>query len=116
MSPVRSVHDHDFSDVVLGSAVPVVVGFCASDRPTACDPLVSVLDSLAAGGHRIGVARVDVDQAPLTSAAYGASTVPSVVVFDGGAMALALPGVPSLELVLHMLGPMVDRPAPAESS
>lgn len=103
MNVVRKVHDGDFADVVLGSAVPVVVGFCADDRSPASEPLTVVLDEIAAAGSDLGVVRVDVDSAPRMSTAYGISVVPSVVVFSGGTMLLALPGVPSRDTILHML-------------
>ncbi|MCD4536130.1 hypothetical protein LRP67_18730 [Nocardioides sp. cx-169] len=51
----------------------------------------------------VGTVRVDVDAAPRTSTAYGISVVPSVVVFSGGTMLLALPGVPSRDTILHIL-------------
>jgi len=113
---VRPAHDEDFADVVLGSAVPVVVGFCAADRPAACEPLISVLEELAAAADDIGVVRVDVDDAPTTSAAYGISVVPSIVVFNAGTMVLALPGTPSRETVQHLLrvavSPSTSAPQP----
>lgn len=103
MNMVRSVHDHDFAELVLGSAVPVVVGFFAVDRSDLCEPLVGVLDELAASGDGLGVVRVDVDEARRTSTAYGIDVVPSVVIFNAGTMLLAVPGVPSCDTVLHML-------------
>lgn len=102
MSAVRSVHDHDFSDVVLGSAIPVVVGLCVG-WSVACEPLGSVLDELATGADWLGVVRLDIDEAPRTAAAYRMGSTPSVLVFSGGSLVLALPGIPSTTTILSML-------------
>lgn len=110
MTVVRTARDHDFGDVVLGAAVPVVVGFCTTVRSTPREPLVDVLEELAAIGDDIGVVRVDVGEAPLTAAVYGISVVPSVVVFNGGTMLLALPGVPGRDTILHLLRAALPAP------
>lgn len=114
MNLVRPVHDHDFADVVLGSAIPVVVGFTAS-WPGGDDALDPMLDELAAGNDRVGVVRLDVDAAPRTASAYGITTVPSVLVFNRGQMVLALPGIPTPLTILSMLRVALPaEPSPAD--
>jgi thioredoxin 1 len=102
MNGVLAVQDRDFRGVVLGSAVPVVVGFCAG-WSAASAPLGAVLDELAAAAEWLGVARLDVDVAPRTAAAYRVSAAPSVLVFSGGCLLLALPGVPTTTTIMRML-------------
>ena len=102
MNAVRRVHDHDFADVVLGAATPVVVGFCAGSS-VACQALEPVLDELATGSPGLGVALVDVDDAPQTAAAHRVTTVPTVLAFSRGRLLLALPGTPSKDTILRMV-------------
>lgn len=112
MSVVRRVLDRDFADVVLGSAIPVVVGFSAS-WSAACAPLIAVLDELAVDATSPSVVRVDIDAAPRTAAAYGISSVPSVLVFNAGALVLALPGAPTSAAIKSMVHVAVPASAPS---
>lgn len=108
MNPVRRVHDHDFADVVLGAATPVVVGFCAGSS-AACDLLEPVLDELAAAAPGLGVALVDIDVSPRTAAAHRVTSVPTVLAFNAGQLLLALPGTPSQNTILSMVALALPR-------
>lgn len=110
MNGVRTVHDHDFRSVVLGSTIPVVVGFCAS-WSVACEPLGGVLDEIAAAVDWLGVVRLDVDTAPLTAGAYRVGSVPSVLVFNRGGLLVALPGVPAATTILAIVSAALPAPA-----
>ena len=111
MNPVRRVHDHDFADVVLGAATPVVVGFCAGSSST-CEALEQVLDELAASSAGLAVALVDVDRSPQTATTHRVSSVPTVLAFSGGRLLLALPGTPTKDTMLRILELTVPRAAP----
>ena len=109
MNSVRRVYDHDFADVVLGAAAPVVVGFCAGSS-VVCDLLEPVLDELAASSPGLQVALVDVDLAPGAAAAHQVSSVPAVLAFASGRQLFALPGTPALQTIQRILELALDRP------
>lgn len=115
MSAVRAVHDRDFGDVVLGSAVPVVVGLWAGGT-SACEAVGRVLEEVAVHADWVGVVRLDVEESPRTAAAYRVEVTPSVLVFSGGSLVLALPELPSALTILGMLRaaprPITDARAP----
>jgi thioredoxin 1 len=109
MSFVRRVGDHDFADVVLGAATPVVVGFGAASSP-ACATLEPALDELAAGAAWLAVALLDVDAAPGIAAAHQVASIPSVLAFSGGRLLVAIPGTPTTQTILRMLELALPRP------
>ncbi|RYI98804.1 MAG: hypothetical protein EON52_27380, partial [Actinomycetales bacterium] len=108
VNSVRRVHDHDFADVVLGAATPVVVGFCAGSS-AACDDLEPMLDELAAATPGLAVALLDVDQSPRTAVTRWDAAVPTVLAFSGGQLLLALPGTPSTNTILSMVALALPR-------
>lgn len=109
MNGVRRVHEHDFADIVLGAAMPVVVGFGATSSP-ACAPLEPALDELAAAAAWLAVALLDIDAAPGIAAAHQVASVPSVLAFSGGRLLLALPGTPTSQTILRMLELALPQP------
>ncbi|WP_205471858.1 co-chaperone YbbN [Nocardioides sp. SYSU D00038] len=91
MTLVHRVRDHDFSDVVLGAARPVLVGFHADwSRP--CRQVGAVLDELAVELPWLGFVRLDVDTDPLTPATYDVTGLPSLLAFDRGEVVLSVIG------------------------
>lgn len=89
---VRSITDAMFEHEVLHDPGPVLVEFGAGWCPP-CRQIGPVLDRI--GAERAGQLRVvsmNVDEQPRTSAAYGVTGLPTMILFRGGAPVLQLVG------------------------
>ena len=88
----RSVTDASFDTEVLGSAKPVIVDFWA-EWCGPCRMLSPVLEQLADDhGEKVEVVKVNVDENPETSARYGITSIPSVLLFEGGVQRVSVVG------------------------
>jgi thioredoxin 1 len=103
----KNVHvfdDNNFDQEVLKADGPVLVDFHA----TWCGPckiLAPVVEKIAEDfAGKIKVGKVDVDQAPRLAAKYGISSVPTVMVFQGGQKKASHIGVAKREKLLEMTG------------
>jgi thioredoxin 1 len=81
---VREVTDATFEKEVLGAGQPVVVDFWAPwCRPChAVEPVLERLEDGAAG--RVGFAKLNVDQNPVTASRFGVLALPTTILFAGG--------------------------------
>lgn len=79
------VSDATFDAEVLASPVPVIVEFWAPwCRP--CRHVEPVLDALVAdAGDSLRLVRVDIDENLRTPSRYGVLSIPTVILFAGGA-------------------------------
>ncbi len=95
--------DANFETEVLQSSVPVLVDFTA----TWCGPckvLAPIVEGLAgefAGTYKIG--KLDIDDAPRTTQAFGVRGVPTVMVFKGGVKVAQHVGVTNKDTLVKML-------------
>ena len=81
--PIK-VEDEDFGATVLGAEAPVLVDFYA-DWCGPCKVLAPMVDEIAtANVGRLLVAKVDTDRAVETARTYGITSIPTVVLFQGG--------------------------------
>jgi thioredoxin 1 len=86
MSEVLQATDQTFDAEVMQSKQPVLVDFSA----TWCGPckkLEPIVHEIAGEYEgRLKVVKVDVDQAPSTAAKFGVMSVPTLLLFRGGAV------------------------------
>jgi thioredoxin 1 len=88
---IDSVTDDRFRAEVLEAQQPVLVDFTAAWCPP-CRVMKPVLAELAAEREDLRVVQLDVDQHQRTTAAYGVLSMPTFILFRGGAPVLQLVG------------------------
>jgi thioredoxin 1 len=110
---VEPVDDATFETAVIRSELPVLVEFGAGWCPP-CRMLAPVLDELAVErSSTLRVVSVDVDANPLTQTRYGVMSLPTLLLFVGGAPVRQTIGFTSkgrlLEFVDEALAGAADR-------
>ena len=89
---VHEFTDSNFSTDVLQAGVPVLVDFWAPWCGP-CRQIASTIDQLAtenAGSVKVG--KVNIDENPGTAQEYGVSSIPTLLVFNGGEVVNRLVG------------------------
>ncbi|OPY07606.1 MAG: Thioredoxin-1 [Syntrophaceae bacterium PtaB.Bin095] len=91
------VNDNDFEKEILKSDQPALVDFWAPwcGPCKAIGPIVEELAGSYAG--RVKMAKMNVDDNPKTSAAYGIRSIPTLLLFKGGKVLDTLIGLVSRE-------------------
>ena len=99
--------DANFAEQVLSSERPVLVDFWAAwcGPCRALEPIWEQLADRYSGSVKIG--KLNVDDHPETAAAWGISSIPTVMLFDQGHVVEKLVGVQPLERYEQMLSPRV---------
>ncbi len=102
---IHNFDDANFESEVLGhSGTPVLVDFHA----TWCGPcklLAPIVEQLANEFEgKLKVGKVDIDQAPKVAAKYGITSVPTVMVFEGGQKKAAMVGVAKRDKLVALAG------------
>jgi thioredoxin 1 len=81
---VKELSDRDFQTEVLQSSEPVLIDFwapwCGPCRMIA--PLIEELAGENAGAVKVG--KINIDESPDTAAAYGVSSIPTLMIFKNG--------------------------------
>ena len=116
MSNLNVVSDATFEADVLKADEPVLVDFwapwCGPCR--AVGPIIEQVAELYAG--RVKVAKLNVDENPLTSQAYGIRSIPTVALFKGGEVIDGVLGAAPLPFFTGMLDKHLEPGAEAKSA
>jgi len=81
---VLELTDANFESEVLNSAEPVLVDFWAPWCGP-CRQIAPVVEQLAGENHgAVKVAKLNVDDAPLSAQNYGVSSIPTLMIFKDG--------------------------------
>jgi thioredoxin 1 len=89
----RSCDDANFETEALEGDVPVLVDFWAPwcGPCKAMSPIVEAIAEEYAG--RVKVLKVNVEDAPKAAARFGVSSIPNIMILQGGAVKVRLAGV-----------------------
>ena len=93
-SQIQHADDTTFGNLVLKSDVPVLVDFYA-DWCGPCRQLATLLEELAAETASVKIVKVNVDDSPALAQQYGVDSIPSLKVFNRGAVTDELVGLAS---------------------
>lgn len=101
------VTDSSFENDVLKSSEPVLVDFWA----TWCGPcrmIAPAVKEIAAEHENIKVAKVDIDENPMTPGRYGIMSIPTLMIFKDGQVVDRWVGAQPKDAMVARLLPHVD--------
>jgi thioredoxin len=104
MGKPLTVTDGTFArDVLQAGGLPVLVdAWAAWCGP--CRMIAPVLDQLAAEANgRYLIAKLNVDENPVTSAQFGIQSIPTLLIFKNGALVDRMVGIQSKQAIAHRL-------------
>ena len=81
---MREVTDASFEDDILNAGKPVVVDFWAPWCGP-CKAIHPILEQLAEETANVEFVRLDIDENPVNASRYDVLSIPTVILFDGGA-------------------------------
>ena len=100
---VGKVSDADFEAEVLKSAAPVVVDFWA-EWCGPCRMIAPALDEIAgAMGDKVRIVKLNVDENPQTASKYGVMSIPTLMIFKGGEVAVMKVGAAPKTALSHWI-------------
>ncbi|NBC34816.1 MAG: thioredoxin TrxA [Alphaproteobacteria bacterium] len=84
---MKSVSDSSFESDVLNASGPVLVDFWA-EWCGPCKMIAPALEDLSSEmGDKVTIAKVNIDENPLTPSKYGVRGIPTLLLFKGGQVA-----------------------------
>ena len=105
MANIGSVSDTDFRSNVLESDIPVLVDFWA-EWCVPCHMGSPVVEEIAQEkGEALKVAKLNIDDNPDATRAYGVMSIPSLILFKGGKEVARVVGAKPKDAILRDVEP-----------
>jgi thioredoxin 1 len=104
MGDTKKVTDASFADDVLMSDKPVIVDFWA-EWCGPCKMIAPILDEIARDNEGVVIAKLNVDENPMTAANYGITSIPTMNVYKGGQIVKTIIGAKPKAALLADLAP-----------
>lgn len=101
------VSDRDFESKVLQSPVPVLFFSFANWCPS-CQAIIPIVEQLARDWKgRVRVAKLNIDQNPITANRFNIMSVPTIIIFDNGQARDRLTGAVPKLLIIQKMAPFI---------
>jgi thioredoxin len=101
------VSDRDFESKVLQSPVPVMFFTFANWCPS-CQAIMPVVEELARDWKgRVRVAKLNIDQNPVTAGRFNIMSVPTILIFDNGQAKDRLTGAVPKLMIMQKMAPFI---------
>jgi thioredoxin 1 len=105
MANIGNVNDQEFEDSVLGSDTPVLVDFWA-EWCVPCHMVSPVVEEIGQEkGDGLKIAKLNIDENPQATRTYGVMSIPSLILFKGGAEVARVIGAKPKDAILRDLDP-----------
>ena len=105
MGNVGQVSDQDFQTQVLAEDLPVLVDFWA-EWCTPCHMVAPVVEEIASEqAGRLKVAKLNIDDNPVTPRQFGVMSIPTLIVFKNGEEKARVVGARGKDAILREIKP-----------